>query len=222
MQMKGKVSVNDDASLEKEADVMGVKAVQKLDANGYKSPSQSANVSHFRIIQRVPVRNPEGEGFHESNQPSLRLKREGERKNIYRIVSEGDHNDQLVYHEEGTYFINPVFDDEGYLTEGNELNLSDFANPPPEGQDHYNFNAEDAVLVEIDELLGSIDLRQDINNEANGERNQQYADNMLAGENFPPIQVSVNRTILYQGNHRIRASQHAGYTQIPVIYIDNK
>ncbi len=220
MQLKGKVNVNDDTSLEKEADVMGVKAVQKLDANGYKSPPESANLSHFRIIQRAPVPNLEGEGFHESNQPNLRLELEGERPNVYRIVSEGDHYQNLVYYEDGIYTINPVFDNEGYFNGGeNELSLMDFAEEPPEGQDHYNCNDEDAVLVEINELLESINLRPDIDIADNAERNQQYKVNMLAGVNFPPIQVNVNRTILVQGNHRIRASQLAGYTQIPVIYI---
>jgi hypothetical protein len=53
MQLKGKVNVNDDAGLEKEADVMGAKALQmKVDDNLNKSRSSAVDSNNVQPIQR--------------------------------------------------------------------------------------------------------------------------------------------------------------------------
>jgi len=63
MQMKGKVNVNDDAGLEKEADLMGAKALQ-MKANGMgvaskhgKAPNSMGSHSTQKVIQRLSLNN---------------------------------------------------------------------------------------------------------------------------------------------------------------------
>ena len=53
MQMKGKVNVNDDAGLEKEADVMGEKAIKNVGARYSKMTPKSNNQVGNEVIQRV-------------------------------------------------------------------------------------------------------------------------------------------------------------------------
>ena len=56
LQMKGGVNVNDDAGLEREADAMGVRALQlKESSNSKKTDTQALTRSSSKIIQREPV-----------------------------------------------------------------------------------------------------------------------------------------------------------------------
>ncbi|MBQ20002.1 MAG: hypothetical protein CMD31_04545 [Flavobacteriales bacterium] len=60
-QLKGKININDDAGLEKEADVMGAKAVQKSslsERSNYPSTLKSTQSTHT-IQRNVTVRDPE-------------------------------------------------------------------------------------------------------------------------------------------------------------------
>ncbi len=54
-QLKGKTNINDDAGLEKEADVMGAKAATKIDFNTLPSLQENSKVNTSNIVQRVPT-----------------------------------------------------------------------------------------------------------------------------------------------------------------------
>lgn len=62
MQMKGKVNVNDDAGLEKEADVMGAKAMQ-MKANSVL-PNSITAVGHSSTVQRVDMDEKQKMNLH--------------------------------------------------------------------------------------------------------------------------------------------------------------
>ncbi|TPG40832.1 DUF4157 domain-containing protein [Flavobacterium pectinovorum] len=56
LQMKGKVNVNDDSGLEKEADVMGAKAVQLKNYGSQSSMQQSSSSGIQTVYQRVTIK----------------------------------------------------------------------------------------------------------------------------------------------------------------------
>lgn len=111
MQMKDGVSVNDDKGLEHEADVMGGKAVQTVQLVGQGNvgmldlPPSIQLPDPASVIQRNAIKDDEGEDYHDSNYPAVRLRLQGEsypRK--YSILNEGVYQGTIIVDDDGDYF----------------------------------------------------------------------------------------------------------------------
>lgn len=158
LQMKGKVNVNDDAGLEKEADVMGERALQM---HTEKSDSQNnSNTSFQAVTQRKPVIQMESESEPETGLDSeLEKLLQGENQEAEKTVLQGRWFD--TRHAQGDRVSTWIDDVPGNLSEIWHL-ISDISLFPGEnrviklvyqskkGANQFLFNGKTCRLIYFD------------------------------------------------------------------------
>ena len=94
-QLKGKVNINDDSGLEKEADMMGTKALQM---KNIKSAKYTSSLSTKNIIQRYVIRG----AYHVANDFSIAVGSADQNKELYATHAHIGNANQVLREKKGS------------------------------------------------------------------------------------------------------------------------